>query len=311
MTFWDVTYNPFVIVYGRQSKTVLDLAHIPFAEKAIDKVDDIVSQMRLVHEDVRQSYNKLSEQNLGPLEVLERINPNAYRLKLPSHMKIHDVFNVRHLAPYVGVSSNDDDSNLGTNSFKERGNDVAHIQGQLIQPRRDVHDGSQQKKEIQDRRLQTVFFPFKPRLQLLLHPPSSANRLKAPATNPVTRGEAPASRKPPPVLGGARWSQLRNLPSLRCRSGSSIVGVRAQVATVEKVITEGAQSVESPVMIVTGASRGIGKALALSLGKAGCKVNAIAPGFIASDMTAKLGEEVETKILETIPLGEILRSGCR
>ncbi|XP_056162810.1 3-oxoacyl-[acyl-carrier-protein] reductase, chloroplastic-like [Syzygium oleosum] len=80
-------------------------------------------------------------------------------------------------------------------------------------------------------------------------------------------------------------------------------GVRAQVATVEKVSTEGVQSVESPVVIVTGASRGIGKAMALSLDKAGCKVNAIAPGFIASDMTAKLGEEVEKKILETIPLG--------
>ncbi|KAI6674385.1 hypothetical protein NL676_002291 [Syzygium grande] len=48
-------------------------------------------------------------------------------------------------------------------------------------------------------------------------------------------------------------------------------GVRAQVATVEKVSTEGAQSVESPVVIVTRASRGIGKAMALSLGKAGCK----------------------------------------
>ncbi|KAI3426774.1 uncharacterized protein J3R85_009641 [Psidium guajava] len=75
-----------------------------------------------------------------------------------------------------------------------------------------------------------------------------------------------------PALGGPRSSQLRSLPSLRCRSGSSIAGVRARVATVEKVSTEGAQSIESPVVIVTGASRGIGKAVALSLGKAGCKV---------------------------------------
>ncbi|XP_030527646.1 3-oxoacyl-[acyl-carrier-protein] reductase 4-like [Rhodamnia argentea] len=75
-----------------------------------------------------------------------------------------------------------------------------------------------------------------------------------------------------PALGGGRSSQLRSLPSLRCRSGSLIAGVRAQVATVEKVSTEGAQNVESPVVIVTGASRGIGKAVALSLGKAGCKV---------------------------------------
>lgn len=33
------------------------------------------------------------------------------------------------------------------------------------------------------------------------------------------------------------------------------------------------------------------------------QVNAIAPGFIASDMTAELGEELEKKILSTIPLG--------
>ncbi|KAM7255670.1 hypothetical protein ACFE04_008568 [Oxalis oulophora] len=32
-------------------------------------------------------------------------------------------------------------------------------------------------------------------------------------------------------------------------------------------------------------------------------VNALAPGFIASDMTAKLGTNIEKKILENIPLG--------
>lgn len=35
------------------------------------------------------------------------------------------------------------------------------------------------------------------------------------------------------------------------------------------------------------------------------QVNAVAPGFIASDMTAKLGEDIEKKILGTIPLGTI------
>ncbi|KAJ6988871.1 3-oxoacyl-[acyl-carrier-protein] reductase [Populus alba x Populus x berolinensis] len=33
------------------------------------------------------------------------------------------------------------------------------------------------------------------------------------------------------------------------------------------------------------------------------QVNAVAPGFIASDMTSKLGDDIEKKILETIPLG--------
>lgn len=40
------------------------------------------------------------------------------------------------------------------------------------------------------------------------------------------------------------------------------------------------------------------------------QVNAVAPGFIASDMTAKLSEDIEKKILETIPLRECtFRSG--
>lgn len=52
-------------------------------------------------------------------------------------------------------------------------------------------------------------------------------------------------------------------------------GVRAQVATLEQASAGPAQNVEAPVVVVTGASRGIGRAIALSLGKAGCKVGDI------------------------------------
>ncbi|KAK9142537.1 hypothetical protein Syun_011937 [Stephania yunnanensis] len=45
-------------------------------------------------------YNKLSVRKTGPVEVLEKINPNAYKLKLPSHIRTADVFNVKHLVPY-------------------------------------------------------------------------------------------------------------------------------------------------------------------------------------------------------------------
>lgn len=50
-------------------------------------------------------------------------------------------------------------------------------------------------------------------------------------------------------------------------------GVRTNVAAVEQSITAETQKLEAPVVIVTGASRGIGKAIALKLGEAGCKVS--------------------------------------
>jgi hypothetical protein len=53
-------------------------------------------------------YNKLAARKIGPLEIIEKINPNAYRLKLPSHIKTSNVFNVKHLVPYTGDSSDDD-----------------------------------------------------------------------------------------------------------------------------------------------------------------------------------------------------------
>lgn len=54
---------------------------------------------------------------------------------------------------------------------------------------------------------------------------------------------------------------------------STRVGIRAAVSVAENVGSEAVQNVEAPVVVVTGASRGIGKAIALALGKSGCKVD--------------------------------------
>lgn len=50
---------------------------------------------------------------------------------------------------------------------------------------------------------------------------------------------------------------------------------------------------------------GLTKAAALELGSRGVTVNAIAPGFIETDMTEALPPEVRTKYLERIPLGSL------
>ena len=47
-------------------------------------------------------YKKLFAKKIGPVDIIEKINPNAYRLKLPSHIRTTDIFNVEHLIPYVG-----------------------------------------------------------------------------------------------------------------------------------------------------------------------------------------------------------------
>lgn len=48
---------------------------------------------------------------------------------------------------------------------------------------------------------------------------------------------------------------------------------------------------------------GLTKTVAREYASRNINVNAVAPGFIASPMTAKLGEDIEKKILQTIPLG--------
>ncbi|CAN6330915.1 unnamed protein product [Urochloa humidicola] len=52
---------------------------------------------------------------------------------------------------------------------------------------------------------------------------------------------------------------------------------------------------------------GLTKAMAREYGSRNINVNAVAPGWVASDMTAKLGDDVERKAVETIPLGRFGR----
>ncbi|PKI33279.1 hypothetical protein CRG98_046334 [Punica granatum] len=143
-------FSPFQIVYAAVPKGPLDLIPLPNRSKVHGKAANFVNSLQEIHQAVydpltaanakykqaadkkRRSvefemgdfvwaiptkdcypageYNKLPVRKIGPVEVVEKINSNAYRLKLLSHIRTTDVFNVKHLIPYTDDSSDDDNS---------------------------------------------------------------------------------------------------------------------------------------------------------------------------------------------------------
>ncbi|PKI74757.1 hypothetical protein CRG98_004866 [Punica granatum] len=143
-------FSPFQVVNAAVPKDPLDLIPLPNQSKVHGKVADFVNGLREIYQVVydhltatnakykqaadkkRRSvefevgdfvwailtkdrypvgeYNKLSARKIRPVEVIEKINSNAYQLKLPNHIRTADVFNVKQLIPYTSDSSDDDDS---------------------------------------------------------------------------------------------------------------------------------------------------------------------------------------------------------
>ena len=63
---------------------------------------------------------------------------NAYHLKLPSHIKTSDVFNIKHRVPFIDDSL-DEDTNSRANSLKLGEDDVARDAWEYMRKkRRDV-----------------------------------------------------------------------------------------------------------------------------------------------------------------------------
>ncbi|KAE8676151.1 putative CCCH-type zinc finger family protein [Hibiscus syriacus] len=155
--------SPFEIVYGQNPSGVLDLAPIPRIGCFSPKADEMAKYLRGIHEQVKQTihesntkyktrvdnhrrqvlfdvgdfvwavltrdrfpvgeYNKLKDRKIGPCEVVQKINDNAYRLRLPSHLKTSDVFNVKHLS-HCFVDPDDTTLNSRTSSFQPRATDA-------------------------------------------------------------------------------------------------------------------------------------------------------------------------------------------
>ncbi|KAL6177592.1 hypothetical protein ACLB2K_049118 [Fragaria x ananassa] len=101
------------------------------------------------------------------------------------------------------------------------------------------------------------------------------------------------SRHTYPLLAGLRLRQAVPTRYSSSVSSSSVSGIRAQSVAAEPVRSSTALKVEAPVVIVTGASRGIGKAVALALGKSGCKV------LVYYARSSKEAEQVSKEIEES------------
>ena len=84
-----------------------------------------------------------------------------------------------------------------------------------------------------------------------------------------------------PAMMKERWGRIVNISSVVGQSGNA--GQSNYVASKAGLI-------------------GLTKAIALEMGSRGVTANAVAPGFIDTDMTAVLPSEVKEKLLGTIPL---------
>lgn len=155
-------FCPFRVVYGIVPRGPVDLTLAPDRTREHGRACDMVEEFTSLHQQVKvnlekataaykshvdvkrrevqfsvgdqvwavltkdrfpaHSYNKLKARKVGPLEILEKINNNAYRLRLPPQMRTADVFNVKHLVPYL---PEDDDSISRTNASLPPGPDAA------------------------------------------------------------------------------------------------------------------------------------------------------------------------------------------
>lgn len=68
--------------------------------RLVFEVGDLVWVMLTRDRMPAHAYNKLKDKKIGPVQIIERINDNAYRLQLPADMKTSDVFNVKYLSRY-------------------------------------------------------------------------------------------------------------------------------------------------------------------------------------------------------------------
>ncbi|CAA7052803.1 unnamed protein product [Microthlaspi erraticum] len=141
-------FCPFQVVYGVVPRGPLDLTVVPDLTKMHGEAKDFVANLQEVHSAAKENlqlfavryktaadkhrrevlfaagdmvwvyltrdrlpaheYNKLKSRKIGPVKILEVINPNAYRLDLPPNIKTANVFNMKYMSPFRGDNNTQD-----------------------------------------------------------------------------------------------------------------------------------------------------------------------------------------------------------
>ncbi|MCO5580906.1 hypothetical protein L7F22_034779 [Adiantum nelumboides] len=137
---WSLEMSPFKALYGQECLVPLRLAdptlHVPIAKSTLEMMDQ---QLLIIRDNLKRAsdrqksyadlhrsaksfskgewvflrvkpkrsslklgkFRKLAFRYCGPFEILRRAGEQAYKLTLPPHMRIHNVFHVSLLKKYV------------------------------------------------------------------------------------------------------------------------------------------------------------------------------------------------------------------
>jgi len=107
------------------------------------------------------------------------------------------------------------------------------------------------------------------------------------------------------------WHRLLNVnltgPMALCRAAAKhMMRARAgAIVNIASVVGEAGNPGQSAYAASKGGLIAFGKSLAKELAPRNVRVNAVSPGYIATDMTAGLAEAVRAKLLEQVPLGRM------